>query len=221
MSKPDRRDLPAYSAQEAASYLRLPLSTIRYWALGKAGTPEPVIAAAGRGLLALSFYNLVELHVLGSMRRQFEVSVPKVRKAMAFVRQRFDVPRPLISAQFATDGVELFVERYGQLVNVSRDGELEMRELLAASLRRIERDVRGIPVRLYPFTRNELADAPRLVVIDPERAFGRPVIAGTGIATGEIASRFKAGESIEMLADDYARPTTEIAEAVRCELQAA
>lgn len=69
MTKTDRRDLPAYAPQEAAHYLRLPLSTIRYWALGKAGTPEPIIPAAGRGPLALSLYNLVELHVLGSMRR--------------------------------------------------------------------------------------------------------------------------------------------------------
>jgi uncharacterized protein (DUF433 family) len=221
MNKPDRRDLPAYSLQESAQYLRVPLSTIRYWALGKAGTPGPIITTAGRSPLALSFYNLVELHVLGSMRRQFEVSMPRVRTAMDFVRGRLKVARPLISTQFETNGVDLFVQYCGQLLNVTREGQAEMRDVLQESLRRIERDPRGIPIRLYPFTRNELMDAPRLVVIDPDRSFGRPVIAGTGLVTAEIAARFKAGESFEALAEDYGRPTNEIAEAVRCELQAA
>ena len=59
------------------------------------------------------------------------------------------------------------------------------------------------------------------VVIDPEVSFGRPVIAGTGIATGEVAARHKAGETIVQLATDYGRSLEEIDEAVRCEQRAA
>ena len=50
---------------------------------------------------------------------------------------------------------------------------------------------------------------------------GVPVIAGTGLATQIIAERYKLGESISDLADDYERPGTEIEEAIRCELEAA
>lgn len=147
--------------------------------------------------------------------------MPKVRSAITLVRKRFKVDRPLISEQFATNGVDLFVERYGKLLNVNRDGQVEMRELLAASLKRIERDDHGIPIRLFPFTRNAIDDAPRLIVIDPDMGFGRPVIAGTGLVTEEIAARYKAGESVAELAHDYGRPVEEIDEALRCELQAA
>ena len=48
-----------------------------------------------------------------------------------------------------------------------------------------------------------------------------PVIAGTGLATRIIAERCKLGESISDLAQDYERPSTEIEEAIRCELEAA
>ena len=64
-------------------------------------------------------------------------------------------------------------------------------------------------------------ETPTMVVIDPRLSAGRPVIAGTGLATQLIAERYKAGESISDLAHDYERGNDEIEEAIRCELQAA
>lgn len=213
--------MPAYSLAEAAHYLVIPVSTIRYWAAGRPDVSRAIIEPASKQPLMLSFRNLVELHVLGTIRRQFEISMPKVRTALDLVRERFDVQRPLISEQFETNGIDLFVEKYGRLLNVTQDGQIVMRQLLEASLKRIERNDHGIPIRLYPFTRNDIKNAPRYIVIDPELGFGRPVIAGTGLVTEEIAARYKAGDSIPELARDYGRPAEEIDEAVRCELQAA
>ena len=221
MKKTDRRDLPTYSLTEAAQYLTIPASTIRYWSAGRDGVSDALISAAQRTPLALSFRNLVELHVLGAIRRRFAVSMPSVRKSLTYVRKQFNVDRPLLAYEFETDGVHLFVQHYGQLINATLDGQAEMRDVLAASLRRIERDDHGFPIRLFPFTRNAIENAPRLVVIDPEVSFGRPVIAGTGIATGEVAARHKAGETIVQLAADYGRSLEEIDEAVRCEQRAA
>jgi uncharacterized protein (DUF433 family) len=77
--------------------------------------------------------------------------------------------------------------------------------------------------RLYPFTRKRadrqsLLAEPKLVMIDPEIQFGRPVLTGSGIPTLVIADRYKAGESIADLARDYHRPEEQIEEAIRCEL---
>lgn len=96
-------------------------------------------------------------------------------------------------------------------------------------MRRVERDAGGVAVRLFPFTRKRpLAsiskarlEEPRFIVIDPRVSFGRPVLAGTGVPTGGIAERYKAGESVDDLAHDYARDRLEIEEAIRCELEAA
>ena len=77
----------------------------------------------------------------------------------------------------------------------------------------------GIPVRLYPFTRKrDFQEEPKAVVIDLQVCFGRPVLAGTGISTAVIAERYKAGESVDDLADEYGRQRFEIEEAIRCEL---
>src|SRR5437773_2676603 len=80
--------------------------------------------------------------------------------------------------------------------------------LVEAHLRRIERDERGIAVRLFPFTRRAdsvTAEAPRIIAIDPAIAFGRPVIAGSRVPTVEVAERFKAGESPRELVEDFGR----------------
>jgi uncharacterized protein (DUF433 family) len=93
-----------------------------------------------------------------------------------------------------------------------------MREVVRAYLRRIDRDAKGLPIRLYPFTRKRQLEEPRAIVIDPFVSFGRAVLAGTGISTAVIAERFKAGEAMEALAADYGRNILEIQEAIRCEL---
>lgn len=132
-----------------------------------------------------------------------------------------DKHHPLISHELETDGLDLFIEQYGQLINISQAGQTAMRQIISAALRRVDRDPAGVPVKLYPFTRSAMEDTPAMIVIDPRLSAGRPVIAGTGLATQLIAERYKAGESITDLARDYERGNAEIEEAIRCELQAA
>jgi uncharacterized protein (DUF433 family) len=218
--RPDPRNLPAYQIAEAAHYVSVPPSTVRWWVVGR-DHYEAIIEPASRKPVLLSFLNLVELHVLAAIRRRHKVPLPQVRNAIQFLADRFGTAHPLLDHQLQTDGLDLFVEYYGRLVNVSRDGQVAMRSVLAAALSRVERDADGIPVKLYPFTRSCIDDAPSLVVIDPRVSGGRPVISGTGLATEVIAERYKAGETIEDLALDYDRPETEIQEALRCEIQAA
>ena len=107
---------------------------------------------------------------------------------------------------------------FGQLINVTQSGQIALRELLKAHFHRVEHDASGTAVRLYPFTRKRDLGEPKIVVIDPHVSYGRPVLVGTGIPTAIVAERYKAGESIDELAEDYGRPRNEIEEAIRCEL---
>lgn len=117
-----------------------------------------------------------------------------------------------------TGGKDLFVRRFGQLITASKGGQLAMPDMMNAYLRRIEWDERGFASRLYPFTRKRQLDEPKVVVIDPQIFFGRPVLNGTGARTAIVAERYKVGESIEELAEDYGRLCLDIEEAIRCEL---
>lgn len=218
---------PAYPFVEAAHYLNLPLSTLRAWCLGQPMRPtpssrqfKPLIHMDDRDLRSLSFLNLVEAHVLAALRRQHNIPLPKVRRALDFVARRLRSARPLAEMQFQTDGVDLFVERLGSLINVSQDGQTEMAEVIRQHLKRIERNAQGIPVKLFPFTRSdERADQPATVVIDPRIAFGRPVLVGRSVPTAVLADRFKAGETFEQLAGDYDISAKSVEEAIRCELE--
>jgi uncharacterized protein (DUF433 family) len=222
----DPREVAAYPLPEAAHHLQVPAPTLRTWLAGHSYTTQhgpkraaAVIVPAERAPLTLSFWNLVEAHVLASIRRHEGISLQKVRRALRFVENELDLKRPLIEQQFETDGVNLFVRHYGKLINASDRGQVEMKELLEAALRRIDRDPSGLADRLFPWSRDPRE--PRIVQIDPRRSFGRPVVMATTIPTDILAERFTAGESIAHLADEYQLDPSKIEGALRWELGAA
>lgn len=222
------RRTPAYTFAEAAHYLGLPHSTLRSWFLGQGyrgsnNEPrrfQPLLMLDGNPGEGLSFLNLVEAHVLASIRRDHGVPLPRIRDAIRYVQKSLHRDRPLIDETFQTNGVNLFVDKLEGLVNVSRDGQMEMADLMRAYLRRIDWAEDRLPIRLYPFTRREQpnVEPPRTVVVDPRIAFGRPTLAGRSVPTAVLADRFKAGDTLEELAGDYDTSSQEIEEAIRCEL---
>jgi len=224
----DPREIPAYGIAEAAHYLSVPENTVRSWACGRTfpgrsghRRSTALIVPANPQSNTLSFVNLLELHVLAAIRRQHHVEMSRVRTALRELARRFNSQHPLVDQEMLTDGTDLFTEQLGSLVNLSQEGQLAMRDTLEAHLKRIERDARGLAVRLYPFTRTAVADAPRLIVIDPRLAFGKPVIAGSRIPTTDVFERFKAGDSLDALIAEYGRPSEEIQEAIRYEAERA
>ncbi len=221
-------EIPAYPLTEAARWLRLPQATVRSWLLGRRYATTSgqrqfrhVLPMADLSRHLLSFRDLAEMHVLATIRREHRLRLPPVRNAITYLRKTFDTDHPLSDQQMLTDGKELFIERYGQLISASAQCQMAMKRVLEASLQRIERDRSGVPIRLYPFTRSQIAGNPQSVVIDPRIQFGRPCLAGTGIPTAIVAERYLAGDSIELLAQDYQRHVDEIEEAIRYESQAA
>lgn len=166
----------------------------------------------------MSFVNLLELHVLSAIRREHKVNMRKIRQAIDELERQFSSAHPLVDQEMLTDGTDIFVESIGQLVNLNQHGQYAMREVLSAYFKRIERDSAGLAIRFYPFTRRLGEDTPRIIAIDPRVAFGRPVIAGTRVPTAEVAERFKAGDSIEELVQEYGASASQIHEAIRCEL---
>ena len=224
----DVRELPGYGVVEAAHYLRLPPATLRAWVAGMSygsGSEKrsfkAVIEPAEKSPVALSFINLIEAHVLAAIRRKHRVDMPAVRRSVNFLKSELGSTHPLADHKFETNGVDLFINHLGRFISVSQGGQIAVRELLEAHLKRIDRDDQGIPIRLYPFTRMVSPDEPRNIVIDPFISFGRAVITGTGVTTELVAERFKAGESADELATDYGCEREKIEEAIRCELSLA
>jgi uncharacterized protein (DUF433 family) len=221
----DPRDIPTYTIPDAARYLRTPAGTVRSWTVGRSYPVaegkrffEPLIVVPQQKPRLLSFTNLIEIHVLRAIRKHHKIQLDKVRTALDFLEEQLSVTHPLAHEEFRTDGISLFIERYGTLINASSQGQTQLKAVLTQHLERIEPDDSGLAIKLYPFTRSDEAHNPRIVVIDPRIAFGRLVIDGTGIPTSIIAERYKAGDSLQDLAEDYDCDLSQIEEAIRCEI---
>jgi uncharacterized protein (DUF433 family) len=224
-NKVDLRNIPTYSIKDAAQYLRIPVSTVRSWTIGlnyrtKEGSKffSPLIEVPKHKPYLLSFTNIVEIHVLRAIRTIHNIKLDKVREAIDFIADRLVISHPLATKKFSTDGVNLFVEHYGKLIQANQDERNELKLVFDAHLKRIEPDDSGLAIKLYPFTRSHEKDSPRIVSIDPRNAFGRLTIDGTGITTSILKERYCAGDSIEELAMDYNFDPLYIQEAIRCEL---
>lgn len=207
-------DEPAYGMREVAFYLKIPYNTLRYWLTGF-GKASPIIHAMTTDPIRLSFLNLIECHVLSGMRKIYDLKLPKVRHALSVVTSEFRHDHPLISETFLTDRKDLFVERMGKVVNLSRPGQLAL-DFYHLHLERVAVEPNGI-FRFFPFVELPKASEPKIIEINPMVGFGKPVISGTGISTAVVASRFHARESIGDLAAEYDCTKEQIEEAIRWE----
>lgn len=216
----DPRDIPLYPVAEAARYLHVSASTLRSWIADRSYPTrdgeqffEPVIEIPDPERSELSFINLIEGHVLRALRTKHGVRMRDVRAALDFAQQAYGIERLLIRPELRATAGELFLDKYGELVSLSRAGQLAMRKVLQDYLERIEWDPGDLPIRLYPFTR-ERADQDRRIMIDPFVSFGRPILRSQGIATAAVADRIDAGEPVAEIAMDYGLEEAEVEEAV-------
>jgi len=205
---------PAYGVAEAAVYLKVPYQTLRYWLTGFRKRP-PIIEPVGMDPLRLSFMNLLECHALAGMRKIYDLKLPKVRSSLRRISEQYPQPHPLVTETFLTDRKDLFIERLGEIINVSQHGQLGL-SFYQMHLERVQVDSKGL-FRFFPFVVQPGPSEPKTIEINPLVGFGKPVIAGTGISTAIIASRFNARESIAELAEEYGRTSQQIEEAIRWE----
>ncbi|HJT26863.1 MAG TPA: DUF433 domain-containing protein [Pyrinomonadaceae bacterium] len=222
----DPRTIPTYGISEAAHLLKIPAITLKSWISGRNypthhGTRrfQPIIERPDKDLPLLSFINLVEAHVLDAIRYKHNIPLKNVRTAIEHLRERYNSEHPLAEYSFQQDGVDLFIEIADQILNVSRQGQIAMREVVSAYLKRITRDPQGAAIALYPYLERhpQHVEETKLVLIDPRISFGKPILVGVGVPTSVVVDRFDAGETVAELADDYGCEEAEIQKAIQYE----
>jgi uncharacterized protein (DUF433 family) len=214
-TKGDVREFPRYSISEAAFYVRLPASTLHAWTQGQDyiaqtgvhRTFKPLISLADKENKLLSFYNLVEAHIL---RATTERGVPfrNIRKALDYVHETIPGKHPLITHEFETSGKEVFIKHLGATINATAHGQSAMREILGEYLTLIPRDGHGLPLRVFPRNSTRLA-------IDPLFSSGKPIVKDRGITASVLWGRNKSGESEKRIAADYGLTELEVKEAIK------
>ncbi len=240
----DPRELPLYGPRDAAACLNLPEKTILNWLAGHDNFMPVLTVEAGQR--KLSFFNLCEAFVLADLRRRSRFSLQSLRDLIREVRAEYpNLKYPLAELDVQAVGgatkpnvqvtsasgksyarpepskprAELFTKTdTTPLLSISERGRrLVFESVVNVFLKRVDKTPAGI-VRLYPFiTKDHNPEAPKSVVIDAYVAFGKPVIAGTGIPTAAVYQLFNAGDDIKDIADEYERDPGEIEAAVRYE----
>lgn len=210
----DLRYQPLYTPGEVSRYTRVKPATLRTWTHN--GDASVIIPAVASGVAPLSFINLIELYVLEGLRHTHRLPMQRIRKGEEWLRRNYSVSHPLAELNLETDGYDLFIREMDIPINASRKGQGGFPEVLARYLQRIERDAGKIPTRFYPYTYDR---APKVVVMDPTVAYGRPVVAGTRVTSQMIFDRYSGGESLNDIAADYDLDISRVEEALRCEIE--
>jgi uncharacterized protein (DUF433 family) len=211
----ERLHVPAYRVVEAARYARTTPQTVANWQKLR-GNSHGAIGPRDKGA-SLSYLQLIELGVVAAMRNA-GISLPKVRQAREYLAQEFNSKFPFAEYRFKTDGKNLFVS-YDQimdakdkdkLLSINKRGQLAWKEILDQRLREFEYDD-----DLGKVLRWKVGGIASPVRVDPRISFGAPHVNGT--PTWVLRERWKSGESLADIADDFDLKVDDVAAALRFE----
>lgn len=199
----------AYTLPDAAKLLRIPIPRLRTWVIGRtvpdrssgrkkiypAGTIKTHGIARDRHF---NFYTLVELFTLAHLRG-LGVSLRVLKQARRELADREKTQHPFALEGLLTDRKKLLFDLGEEaLLELGAGGQTSFEQILAPFCIRLDFDATTrMACRYHPMGK----DKP--IVVDPARAFGRPIIIGTSIATENVAALIRGGETVEDVASDF------------------
>lgn len=200
--------LGIYSIPEAARLTKVPNNTIYRWIRGYKYTSDENVKQMDPlwtrdipeidGENAVSFYDLLEIRFINAFRIA-GVSWKFIRAAALKAQEVFDTTHPFITQKFRTDGKHIFssfIENNSNLTLDLNNANYAMEKIIEPSLYKgIEFESNQV-ARWYPYKN-------KTIVIDPERAFGRPILNESGIATDILYAAFKAEKNEKRVAEWY------------------
>ena len=213
----------AFTLREAATYLGLPDSTLRSWARPpRSAVPLITCFPARGGQASVPFIGFAEAYVLAAFRRA-GVPMQRIRPAVEALGRGIGVEHALASRRLYTDGAEVLYdyassegdEELGGLT-VVRTGQRQFAALVRDYLKRITYGQDGWAARLRLATY-----AHAEVIVDPQRAFGLPILAHGGARVEDLLDRFVAGDTLADIAEDFGVPEPEVEDVVRVATRAA
>ena len=202
--------LPSYKISEAALYTGARPNTIANWHY----RGKPVLPGREHRK-PLNYLELVEVAFVAFFR---SVGFPmkKIRAARDYVAQNFTVEYPLTENRFKTEGMYILMEyhkldpdpRFEQIIVADRGGQLAWANLFGDRFAHFDYEY-DLALRWHPAGRDSL------VVIDPRVSFGAPIV--HGLPTWVVKGRWKAGESMEEISDDFGIPKEAVRDALAFE----
>lgn len=209
----------AYGVSEAARFARVNVRTTARWISGDGAghrgalfRPDLPRVAQKR---ALSFLDLIDVLVVGRFR-EHGVSLQKIRRVHARLVELLNTPHPFAHLRFFTDGKDILAEK------LNTEGDAQLMEILSGQS--------AMPAILRPYLQQidyatDTGSACRWniaegIVIDPNRALGKPVVASEGTTTFVLARAYAANDrDAEMVAGLYGVSPKSVLQAVDFEAE--
>jgi len=205
-----------YSIPRAAQLVGVAAPTLKRWARGYTYRTEerrrymdPVLRAALPALVeagTITFLDLMELLFVAEFRRH-NVSMPVIRAAARKARELFGVSHPFAVKRLCTDGRSILADLEPRDIEGAIGRDRLLHEIHTGQ--NVIRDiVEPFIVRSVELVGDEIGrywpdGFERQIVLDPDRRFGDPVHAGTGIPTSALYDCAKAYQSLADVARWY------------------
>ena len=150
--------------------------------------------------IELSFRDLIELRFVKAFR-DVGLSLPTIRECFMRAVEAVKDDRPFSTRRFRTDRKTIFLEithdaREGELLDLKRR-QGAFHRIVAPSLHDLEFDA-DVVARWYPLGRSR-----KTIVIDPSRAFGRPIATEGGVPAETLRDAVETEGSPEKVAKLY------------------
>ncbi|MFC4584751.1 DUF433 domain-containing protein [Sphaerisporangium corydalis] len=203
------------SQSDAARFLEIRQQTFNRWARDHEEDPPllHVLPSSMPREATVPLVAVAEAYVLDALRRA-GVKPHKIRPALRRLRKEFGHDYVLLAPELATDGIDVLWDfsrtKAGAGLIEARTGQHVIREIVSDYLDYLMRAEDGFPGSLR--LRSCL---PSNVVIDPLRAFGQPIFAGTRTRVAEVAAMMKAGEAPEVIVDELGVTLDDVRTATR------
>ncbi|KAI3594335.1 hypothetical protein D9X30_0567 [Cupriavidus sp. U2] len=215
-----------YTFPEAARLTRIPIRDLRRWLDGYAYKDKRSQTTAAvpplwdtelshAELDGISFHDLLEVRFVKAFR-QHGVSLQTIRVASVRARELFASDYPFTSRQFRTDGRTIFASAMREtgeteLLDLVRQ-QYAFRKVIEPSLYRgIEFGPDECAARWYPSPRS------KAVVLDPQIAFGKPVVTDGAVKTSILHEAYLAEGDKGLVAKLYDVPVAAVDAAIAFE----
>lgn len=167
----------------------------------------------------IGFRDLLELRVVKAFV-QHNVPLRVIRAALNNAKDMFSTDYPFTAHRFLTDGRSIFREAVREQGDVELIDLVKRQKVFEHIIRPelyagIEFGPNGLATRWYPVKNSGK------VVLDPEIAFGKPILTEFGIRTDIIAVTFAAEKNKKAVAAQFEIPVEAVSAALRYERLAA
>lgn len=198
---------PLYTISEAARLAQVHPMTVRRWLYGEQ-TPgvqmQPVFAGPSKTSerpVEVSFLQLAEIVIVSQFRRKY-IPLQRIRKAHQFARNTWQLEYPFARLSLRTDGARV-LRQFEEaepgaplLVLAPESAQWTLPQYVSEAIQAFDFQD-DLASRWFPVGRS----VP--IVIDPQFSAGLPTIPDRRLTIRAIYNRWKFGQSMDFIAEDY------------------